>query len=602
MDYRVITYKKYQVIGSMIIAMGAVAAVSGLVKIYGLYDRIYFNKGVISFGVFLLSAVMVKKSGEEWGRDRRTASFAFLLSFLLIFTEILGTGLRLSANADGVEWSIPVIFWIVGSSVILSPMMQPFFFKLINEGGNPPETARRRRSLKRVFYKTWLTLFLCYLPCFLAFFPGLYCYDMIWQWGMFVNKAFNTHHPLIHTLFAGGILEMGKNIFGTYQAGLAIHSLVQLAVLSGSIAFAVRFMLKIRLSRKMRTAAMAFYILFPFIPITGLSTTKDVVFGCLFLIFFVCICDMVTMKSIYRGRRLILFLAASILMGLFRNNAVYGLGVTGFCCFGAWGMKAFSGQKDKILLQFAVLFLACMIGTFGSFFVMEKALRASKGSIGEMMSIPCQQLARTYVLQNDSLSSDDKEEMEKFISADAMNGYTYYVSDPVKSGLHVDYLKDHKRDFLNLWLRLGGRYTGEFILAPVYNTMGIWYMGGDSSCYVEFVMSPPFDEEHVVETHSFFPALRRGYSWFTDSNIQESLPMLSIVFYTSFYSWMVLICTVVLAAWRRYPYLILSAVLWGYMISLIPGPCIIVRYMFGVILCVPVMTALTFYRPDGGRN
>ena len=219
-----------------------------------------------------------------------------------------------------------------------------------------------------------------------------------------------------------------------------------------------------------------------------------------------------------------------------------------------------------------------------------------------MLSIPCQQLARTYVYHNNTLNLDDKEEMEKFISAEAMNRYKYYVSDPVKSGLDVDYLIHHKREFVQMWLRLGSQYPGEFVLAPIYNTMGIWYMGGDSSCYVEFVMSPPFDEEHVVETQSILPALRNVYRWFTDENIQKSLPMASLLFYTSFYAWLVFICAIVLLARKQYHYLILSAVLLGYMFSLMPGPCIIIRYMFGIILCVPVMMALAFYRTDDGRK
>lgn len=121
-------------------------------------------------------------------------------------------------------------------------------------------------------------------------------------------------------------------------------------------------------------------------------------------------------------------------------------------------------------------------------------------------------------------------------------------------------------------------------------------MGGDSSCYAEYRMSQPFDENHVVETHSVLPSLKAGYSWFTDENIQRSLPAVSILFYTSFYAWLAFICTVALTARKQYRYLVLSMILFGYIISLIPGPCMIVRYMLGIILCMPVMTGITFYR------
>ena len=124
--------------------------------------------------------------------------------------------------------------------------------------------------------------------------------------------------------------------------------------------------------------------------------------------------------------------------------------------------------------------------------------------------------------------------------------------------------------------------------------MGIWYMGGDSSCFMEYNMSQPIDEAHRVEFDSKLPPLKAAYSWFTDKNIQKSLPMASILFYTSFYSWAVLICMAVLVQRRRYLHLIPAAVLLGYIVSLVPGPCITVRYMLGIMLCVPVLAAFTF--------
>ena len=581
-----------------VVSAAAVLSISGLIKIYGLYDRIYFNKGVISAAVFILSIITTGKVADNWRRRRRIASAALLVSFLLTFTEILGTGLRLSANVGNVNTGLPSILWMVGSAVFLSPLAEPFFFWLFEKGEIVPVTyqGERKKQLNQIFLMTWLIVFLCYIPCFLAFYPGLYCYDMIWQWAMFDSGIYNTHHPLVHTLFSGGLLELGKRLMGSYNGGLAIHSLVQLGIMSGSIAFAIRYMVKIGLSRKFLVAALAFYIFYPFFPVLGISTTKDTVFGSLFLLFFVCACDMVTNRYFYRGYRLVLFIALSIVMGIFRNNAMYGLCFTALCFISVSGILVFFGKKNKFLFQWGILFLVLSIGIQGSFAVLKKGLGAEKGSAAEMLSIPCQQLARTYVYHSDELSQVDKDELELFITRDAMERYKYYVSDPVKAGLDMTWLENHKKEFMRLWFRIGRQFPGEYRLAPIYNTMGIWYMGGDSSCYAEYRMSQPFDENHVVETHSVLPSLKAGYSWFTDENIQRSLPAVSILFYTSFYAWLAFICTVALTARKQYRYLVLSMILFGYIISLIPGPCMIVRYMLGIILCMPVMTGITFYR------
>lgn len=128
MNYKEIIYKN-KIIIEIAISIGAVISISGLVEIYGLYDRIYFNKSVIAFVVFLLSLIMVKRTEEDWRKEKRTVCFAFMLSFLLTFTEILGTGLRLSANIGGMDFSLLTILWMTVSSAILSPITEPYILR-----------------------------------------------------------------------------------------------------------------------------------------------------------------------------------------------------------------------------------------------------------------------------------------------------------------------------------------------------------------------------------------------------------------------------------------------------------------------------------------
>jgi hypothetical protein len=305
---------------------------------------------------------------------------------------------------------------------------------------------------------------------------------------------------------------------------------------------------------------------------------------------------MVTNHCIYRGYHFVFFCIVTILMGLFRNNAVYSLAFTGVCFLFIYVVLLFRKKTSRLLLNFSIILLCLSIGISGACRLLEKGLHANQGSVAEMLSIPCQQLARTYVYHGSEMAPSDKEKLTKYISEDALTKYKYYVSDPVKAGLDVDYLKKHKKEFIQLWFKIGKQFSGEYLLAPIYNTMGLWYMGGDSSCYVVYHMSPPFDEKHVVSTQSILPSLRAGYSWFTDTNIQKSLPVVSLLFYTSFYAWVVIICIAILIERRKYLYLIPSAILLSYMLTLIPGPCTIIRYMMGIMLCVPILVSITFYR------
>ena len=151
-----------------------------------------------------------------------------------------------------------------------------------------------------------------------------------------------------------------------------------------------------------------------------------------------------------------------------------------------------------------------------------------------------------------------------------------------------------KRAFLSLWIELGLRYPGTYIAATLSNTMGLWYLGGDSSSYVEYEMSPPLDEEHGFTSDSKLPFLKDIYSWFTDINIKSYLPVISLIFYTSFYAWGTLLCGLGAIFKKRYELLIPVLFSIAYMLSLVPGPCITIRYMFGVILSFPLLLGLCF--------
>ncbi len=572
-----------------------VLAVSGLVSIYGLFDDMFFNKTVCSGMVFLVSMVLTGKMIENVHQEKRIAAASFFLSFLLAFTEVLGLGLRIFVNDEQVLRPVTGLLWMCISAISLSCLAEPFFYPLFRlVKGKTEEENEDLKDVNRVFLKSWLAVFAGYIPCFLAFFPGLYCYDMIWQWAMYVDHNYNTHHPILHSALGGWLLETGNRIFGSYNGGLALYALLQLLIFSGCIAFGLRFLYKIRISKKWRLAAMGFYILFPFFPVLGISTTKDVIFAGLFLVVFTGLCDMVNNREVYKGWRLALFIVFTILMGLYRNNAVYGLLFLTVCLLMALAAEKGKGKRAWMIGKLALVLLVAVLGIRGMFTALQTGFQANKGSVVEMLSVPFQHLARTYMFHNQEMKEEDKENLFRFIPEEALEEYKYYLSDPVKGAVDGRYLMDHKKDFVRLWLKLGLKYPKEYILATVYNTYGIWYLGGDSSCYVEYKMSPPFDSEHVVETHSLIPPLKSLYSWFTDLHIKRWLPVLSIFFYTSFYSWTILVCMVVLVVKRRYLYLILPLYLAGYILTLALGPCMTMRYMLAVVLCIPILLLVVF--------
>lgn len=243
-------------------AWAAVYGLSRMAGQTGLSDMLLFPKSLLSVFLFGAGFFLIGRMAEDWKENRCLAFWAQLLSAMLCFTELLGTGLRLTEAgvfgkaAEGAQlltaaekqvyldswqsWA-----WTVFTAVALSAYLEPFLFRL--ETFLPTEEAcfkRDKKGILSVFFKSWILLFLGYLPCFLAFYPGLYCYDMTWQWDMYWTGDYSTHHPLLHTYLCGWLFELGNTLFGSYNAGLALQSLLQTGILTGCMAFAAAFLAK----------------------------------------------------------------------------------------------------------------------------------------------------------------------------------------------------------------------------------------------------------------------------------------------------------------------------------------------------------------------
>lgn len=517
----------------------------------------------------------------------RSTCIAVLTGFLLFLAVFLGRVLRQYAYDPAASIPAASICHAILTALIAAVLAAPLFAWLFLAQLRPQPCRTGLRS----FFLTWLTVFISWIPCLLAFWPGLYSYDMSWQWEMFVEHDYSTHHPLLHTWLSGTLLKLGNQYFGSYNAGLALICLLQLLFLAGCAAFAMNYLRKTGLPRLPRLLALLFYLFFPFHAVLGISTTKDTCFGGLFLVVFVCVCDMVRSHTIYRGWRLAAFLAVAVLMALFRNNASYGLALTALCALSVFLLRLMTRKREWFLLHISLLFLIIILAGSALNGVMKRALDAQSGSVVEMLGVPIQQLARTYVSHAEELPEEDKEALYSYIPETALWNYKYYIVDPVKSRMDTQPVDENTKDFLRLWLRIGRQYPGEYLLAALYNTMGIWALGGDSSCSVVYDMREFYDETHTLTSHSLLPVLQRYYRWFNNENLQNHLPFVSMVFYTPTYVWCVILGAAALICKRRYYELLLPAMLGGYILTLAFGPCIMIRYLFNIILCTPVLLA-----------
>lgn len=75
----------------------------------------------------------------------------------------------------------------------------------------------------------------------------------------------------------------------------------------------------------------------------------------------------------------------------------------------------------------------------------------------------------------------------------------------------------------------------------------------------------------------------------------EQIPLLSLLFRPSIYTYLLLLTTLSLFKQRQKRLALCLLPLWGIFTSLVFSACILVRYAYPLMTCVPVMLVLAFF-------
>ncbi len=80
---------------------------------------------------------------------------------------------------------------------------------------------------------SFLFLILCWLPVFLAVYPGFFVYDAQDEYIQVATRTFSTHHPLVHVLLLGGVVCGIHKLTDSYNMGIACYTVFQMAAAAG---------------------------------------------------------------------------------------------------------------------------------------------------------------------------------------------------------------------------------------------------------------------------------------------------------------------------------------------------------------------------------
>lgn len=526
-----------------------------------------------------------KQKISSFLRDFRSWRIAGVFSLLFSAALLFGARLDSVENVDIKDWrlwaALPVLTFVFAVAVRLLWLCPGRVQRKNAEGGD-----------FRLF--SFFFLLLCWLPVFLAVYPGFFVYDAQDEYVQVASRVFSTHHPLVHVLLLGGMICAVHKLTGSYNLGIASYMTLQMFLAAGGFTFLLSYLRKKKVSRAFCLISLFYLGLFPTVVMFTLCSAKDALFTLALLLLLICLLEMGTQNAAFFASRgwKSLFVASGMAMMLLRNNGFYAFVV--MIPFLVFLLK--KHRRQILVLSLCAVF-GCLLINGG----LKTVLRADDSEYQELLTVPIQQLARTYKYAPEVFSEEDKEILHEVLSEEALALYTPRLSDPVKYRFENEAFARDKARYAALWLRVGRKKPLIYLNAWFMTSYGFWYpdtvinvYGGNTVFTFTYKDSSYFGYE--VEApgvrESKIPWLAEVYRKLSLEVWKEKVPVVSWLFSPGAMFWLYALLFAGLLNNRRYEKLYPFLPVFLLWLTVLLGPTYLPRYVLFFWYALPLFLAL----------
>ena len=511
------------------------------------------------------------------------------------FCIVAGKSLDVSYTLNLTEKSF-YIKWLICSAVI--GFIVHILWEIFSRRIQIPEKIsafiektgfRLEKIEKKMSFPILMLIFvLLWTPAWLSVFPGVFSYDAYDEWMQIYTGNITAHHPVLHVLYLGGIVEGAYQLFGSYNLGIAICTVIQMVVLAAVFAYTIQFMRERGVSPFCRLFAIVFYGISPVIQLFAISGTKDIFFAAAFLVFMISIYRIcLEQEYFFRNKKWVfMFILSAVFTMIMRNNGLYIVLLTLLII-----LYICRQHLKKYLLMCAAV-LSIYLLYIGPFYGM---LNVTAGGMEEMLSVPLQQIARVYKYEQDSFSEEEIEYLHALVPRKNWESYRATVSDFVKSGFREEVFAEDPLRFLQVWATTGLKHPLTYINSFLINTVDFWYpfavvdgyqdVYGKSS-YFDYRVSEPGTEVVLL------PKLHEIYDAISHDKGTQSLPGMFFILSPGWYFLLFFMCFLYLWREKQYRKLIpLLPILINFGTVLL-GPIALVRYVLILFFAFPMYCVL----------
>ena len=513
--------------------------------------------------------------------------FTLLESFLQVYGYLLSNDKSI-ANFNGKYILIFIILFLI------LYLINNIYFKVLMIKYN--KDKKDKKFSKKRFFIIWGIIFALWIPILLAYYPGIWSYDVIRQTPHINNTEMNSFQPLLHTLIIEFFLIIGKKI-SSYELGVFLLSIFQSLIMSSIFAYSIeKINITIenkKLSYIFFTLSIIYFGIVPFNSIMAISTTKDVLFSGFLLLLIIWTYDIINFEKINKRKKCI-FIFVSILFMLIKNNAVNIYGIYSIL------LILFSKKDTKRLFT-----KICCCSLFIYFFLylgLVIIFKPVKGNYNEKYSIQMQNMSYVaikhfediqhfYPFNNECVRNNYKEYYEKNNVDQTKILFLSCFNNTIDNSME----SFNNKKFINNWIKYGIKYPTDYFDSGGNLYIGSWYLNDTSHSYSiydfkSYLTTIIFWGKLNIEYNSKIPWLKDKYELVAQGDFQyKKYPFFRYIFEPASYILSFFLMIIFLLKSDRKKDIIPLTPLIIIYFSILTGPCIIVRYIYPYMVIVPLL-------------
>lgn len=564
-------------------------------------NPLVFTNSIFSVFIWLLCIYAVNLSLRTIDlRDMRGWKLAGGLSFAFTTAMLFGSRLEAVGNVDFKDWKL----WVS------LPVLTCFFTILVRKSwnflGNMEERKERltqyikvpetlKSPVKNADILTFFFLLLCWLPVLLAVYPGFFVYDAQDEYLQVASRTFTTHHPLVHVLMLGGIICAVHKVTDSYNLGIACYMLVQMCVVAGGFTILLSYLRKKKTGRLLRVLSLLYFAFFPVIVMFTLCSAKDTIFTVALLMLLLSMLEMGIARERFFSSKaeMAFFVLSALTMLLFRKNGIYAFALM---------IPVLLIYHKQYLKKMGALLAVVVVSYFLISGGLAAALGAHETENQEILTVPIQQLARTYKFNKEIFTDEEIAILHEILPEEALALYNPKLSDPVKYRFQNGPYNADRWKYAELWLKIGLRKPLSYINAWLVNSYGFWYpdtiidvYSGNTVFTFTYEDSSYFGYEVELPgvRASKIPWLDEAYRRLSLELEQEKIPIVSMIYSPGCLFWCFAFVFSYVFYRRKYHIMVPYFMVFLIWLTVLLGPTYLPRYVlifwFGLPLFAAVM-------------